>query len=254
MAYDLIVIGSGTAAQVAVAKVRAAGWSVAVIDHRPFGGTCALRGCDPKKMLVSGEEAIDAARRMAGHGVEGALAIDWPGLMGFKRTFTDPIPAKQEHRYAELGVDAVHGLARFAAPDTIEVDGRTLQARHVLIATGARPIPLGIPGEGLVVTSDTFMELERLPRRIVLIGGGYVAAEFSHLAARAGAEVTILQRPARLLPNFDPDLVGWLMPRFHELRIAVETGATVTRVEPVQGGLLGPIDIQGFTPRWMRDS
>lgn len=238
MAYDLIVIGSGTAAQVAVAKVRAAGWSVAVIDHRPFGGTCALRGCDPKKMLVSGEEAIDAARRMAGHGVEGALAIDWPGLMGFKRTFTDPIPAKQEHRYAELGVDAVHGLARFAAPDTIEVDGRTLQARHVLIATGARPIPLGIPGEELVVTSDTFMELERLPRRIVLIGGGYVAAEFSHLAARAGAEVTILQRPARLLPNFDPDLVGWLMPRFHELRIAVETGATVTRVEPVQGGLL----------------
>ncbi|WP_257710794.1 FAD-dependent oxidoreductase, partial [Mycobacterium tuberculosis] len=108
----------------------------------------------------------------------------------------------------------------------------------MLIATGARPIPLGIPGEGLVVTSDTFMELERLPRRIVLIGGGYVAAEFSHLAARAGAEVTILQRPARLLPNFDPDLVGWLMPRFHELRIAVETGATVTRVEPVQGGLL----------------
>ena len=98
--YDLIVIGSGTAAQVAVAKVRAAGWSVAVIDHRPFGGTCALRGCDPKKMLVSGEEAIDAARRMAGHGVEGALAIDWPGLMAFKRTFTDPIPAKQEQHYA----------------------------------------------------------------------------------------------------------------------------------------------------------
>ena len=95
--YDLIVIGSGTAAQVAVGRVRAAGWSVAVIDHRPFGGTCALRGCDPKKMLVSGEEALDAAARMAGHGVEGALAIDWPGLMAFKRTFTDPIPAKQAH-------------------------------------------------------------------------------------------------------------------------------------------------------------
>src|SRR3546814_1102059 len=72
--YDLIVIGSGTAAQVAIGQVRAAGWSVAVIDHRPFGGTCALRGCDPKKMLVSGEEAIDAAARMAGHGVGGDLA------------------------------------------------------------------------------------------------------------------------------------------------------------------------------------
>ncbi|MCV5626032.1 hypothetical protein OFN31_30850, partial [Escherichia coli] len=89
----LIVIGSGTAAQVAVGRVRAAGWSVAVIDHRPFGGTCALRGCDPKRMLVSGEEAIDAARRMARHGVDGTLAIDWPDLMAFKRTFTDPIPA-----------------------------------------------------------------------------------------------------------------------------------------------------------------
>ena len=236
--YDLIVIGSGTAAQVAVAKVRAAGWSVAVIDHRPFGGTCALRGCDPKKMLVSGEEAIDAARRMAGNGVEGALAINWPGLMAFKRTFTDPIPAKQEQRYAELGVDAFHGLARFAGPDAIEVDGRAFQARHVLIATGARPIPLGIPGEELVSTSDDVLELARPPRRIVLIGGGYIAAEFSHLAARAGAEVTILQRAPRVLPNFDPDLVGWLMPRFHELGIVVETGAAVTRVERVQGGLL----------------
>jgi len=237
-AYDLIVIGSGTAAQVAVAKVRAAGWSVAVIDHRPFGGTCALRGCDPKKMLVSGEEAIDAARRMAGHGVEGALAIDWPGLMAFKRSFTDPVPAKQEHRYAELGVDAFHGLARFADPDAIAIDGLTLQARHVLIASGARPIPLGIPGEDLVATSEDFLELEALPRRIVLIGGGYVAAEFSHLAARAGADVTILQRAPGLLPQFDPDLVGWLMPRFQELGITVETGATVTRVERVQDGLL----------------
>ncbi|MCE3590117.1 NAD(P)/FAD-dependent oxidoreductase, partial [Escherichia coli] len=83
--YDLIVIGSGTAAQVAVGRVRAAGWSVAVIDHRPFGGTCALRGCDPKRMLVSGEEAIDAPRRIARHGVDGTLAIDWPNLMAYKR-------------------------------------------------------------------------------------------------------------------------------------------------------------------------
>lgn len=85
--YDLIAIGSGTAAQVASARVRAAGWKVAVIDHRPFGGTCALRGCDPKKMLVSGEEAIDAAQRMYGHGVAGELRIDWPALMAFKRSF-----------------------------------------------------------------------------------------------------------------------------------------------------------------------
>ncbi|WP_028745408.1 dihydrolipoyl dehydrogenase family protein [Rhizobium mesoamericanum] len=235
--YDLIVIGSGTAAQVAIGKVRAAGWSVAVIDHRPFGGTCALRGCDPKKMLVSGEEAIDAAARMTGRGVDGALTIDWPALMAFKRTLTGPIPAKQERHYAGLGVDSFHGVARFTAPDMVEVDGQALKARHVLIATGARPAPLRIPGEALVSTSDDFLEFRTLPRRIALIGGGYVAAEFSHLAARAGAQVTILQRPDRLLPRFDPDLVGWLMPRFRTLGIAVETAATVTRVERSEGGL-----------------
>lgn len=230
-AYDLIVIGSGTAAQVAIAKVRAAGWSVAVIDHLPFGGTCALRGCDPKKMLVSGEEAIDAAQRMRGHGVQGELSIDWPELMAFKRTFTDPIPAKQEDRYADLGVDSFHGLASFADPETIQVDGRRLMARHILIATGARAIPLGIPGADLVSTSDDFLELPSLPRRIVLIGGGYIAAEFSHLAARAGSEVVILQRGPRLLPHFDADIVGWLTPRFRELGITVETGVSVSAVE-----------------------
>ena len=108
--YDLVVIGSGTAAQVTSARVRKAGRTVAVVDHRPFGGTCALRGCDPKKMLISGAEAIDAARRIRGHGVAGELRISWPELIAFKRTFTDPVPQKQEARYAAQGIDAFHGL------------------------------------------------------------------------------------------------------------------------------------------------
>ena len=235
--YDLIVIGSGTAAQVAIARVREKGWRVAVIDHRPFGGTCALRGCDPKKMLISGEEAVDAARRMQSHGIEGELRIDWPALMAFKRSFTDPIPAKQVKRYADLGVDAYHGLARFTAPDKIEVEGCELVGRHVLIATGASPVPLGIPGDELVSTSDDFLECESLPRRIALIGGGYIAAEFSHLAARAGSQVTILQRGARLLPQFDGDVVGWLMPSFDALGITVHTGTTANSVTRTKEGL-----------------
>jgi len=83
-AFDLIVIGSGTAAQVAAGRVRKAGRSVAVIDHRPFGGTCALRGCDPKKMLVSGAEALDLSRRMRGGGVAGDLRMGWKDLIAFK--------------------------------------------------------------------------------------------------------------------------------------------------------------------------
>lgn len=139
--YDLAVIGSGTAAQVVSFRVGAAGWSVAVIDHLPFGGTRALRGCDPKKMLISGAEAIDMARRMRGRGATGELATSWPDLIAFKRTFTDPVPVNHERRYAERGIDAFHAKARFTGQATIEVDRQTLQARHVLIATGARPVP-----------------------------------------------------------------------------------------------------------------
>lgn len=236
--YDLVVIGSGTGAQTTIGRVRAAGWRVAVIDHRPFGGTCALRGCDPKKMLVSGEEGIDANIRMKGRGIDGDLRIDWPALMAFKRTFTDPIPAKQERSYAEKGVDAFHGQARFLDPETIEVAGLRLTAKHILIATGAQPVSLNIPGENLVASSDDFLDLEQLPARIVFIGGGYIAAEFSHLAARAGAQVAIIQRGPRLLPHFDPDLVSWLVPRFTELGVSVHTGATVTGVERCADALL----------------
>jgi glutathione reductase (NADPH) len=183
-AYDLVAIGSGTAAQVASFRVRAAGWSVAVIDHLPFGGTCALRGCDPKKMLISGAEAIDMARRMRGRGAAGELGLSWPELIAFKRTFTDPVPANHERRYAEHGIAAFHGKARFTGRDTVEVNEHPLRAGHVLIATGARPMPLTFRGAEHVITSDRFLELKRLPERIVMVGGGYIVAEFSHIAAR----------------------------------------------------------------------
>src|SRR5216683_950892 len=247
--YDLVVIGTGTAAQVASARVRAAGRSAAVIDHRPFGGTCALRGCDPKKMLISGAEVVDFARRMHGRGVDGNARIDWAALMAFKRSFTDPIPQKQERGYAERGIDAFHGLARFVGRDAVDVKGTILHGEHILIATGARPVTLGIPGEEHVATSDRFLELETLPKRIALIGGGYIAAEFSHISARAGASVTILQRGPRLLPQFDPDLVGWLTDKFREIGVDVRTNAAVAAVEPVptgfrvraRGGMTNPV-------------
>ncbi len=89
--YDLVVIGSGTAAMGAATRMRKAQWKVAVIDFRPYGGTCALRGCDPKKMLVAGAETVDHVRRMQGKGVVADSRIDWSELMTFKRTFTDPV-------------------------------------------------------------------------------------------------------------------------------------------------------------------
>jgi len=236
--YDLMIIGSGTAAQVASSRVRAAGWSVALVDHRPFGGTCALRGCDPKKMLISGAEAIDAVTRMCGHGVKGEARIDWRDLMMFKRSFTDAVPRNREKDFAESGIDAFHGLARFADSDVVVIDGRQLKARYFLIAAGARPEPLNIPGQEHAITSEEFLELDRLPARIVLVGGGYIAAEFSHIAARAGVHVTVLQRADQMLPAFDPDLVGWLMEKFRELGIDVRTRTTVQRINKTAAGFI----------------
>ena len=229
--YDLIVIGTGTAAQVAAGRVRKAGRSVAVIDRRPFGGTCALRGCDSKKMLVSGAEAIDMAHRMHGRGVTGKLQIDWKDLIAFKRTFTDPVPGKREQSFAAQGIDAYHGTACFTGRDTLDMDGRTLKARHILIASGARPASPDFSGAEHLTTSDAFMELERLPGRIIMVGGGYIAAEFSHIAARAGVKVTVLQRGERMLPHFDPDIVGWLMEKFQEIGVDVRTRNDVKSVE-----------------------
>jgi glutathione reductase (NADPH) len=234
--YDLVIIGTGTAAQVAAMRVRAAGWSVAVVDFRPFGGTCALRGCDPKKMLVSGAETINLARHMQRNGVAGSIHIDWAELIRFKRTFTDPVPKKREQMYMEKGIAALHGKARFTGPNALTILDGTFEARHFLIAAGAEPVKLGIPGEEHLATHEDFMNLPRLPRRIVLVGGGYIAAEFSHIAARAGATVTVLQRAERMLPRFDPDLVGWLMEAFDELAIDVRTKTAVEAVEKTGSG------------------
>lgn len=234
--YQLVIIGTGTAAMVAAMRVRAAGWSVAVIDVRPFGGTCALRGCDPKKMLVGGADAADHAWRMKGHGVEGDTHLEWPGLLAFKRSFTDPVPEKREKVFAEKGIDAFHGRVRFKGPNTLDIEGKVIEADHVLIAAGAEPIPLSIPGEEHLIDNESFLELESLPQRIVLVGGGYIAAEFSHIAARAGAKVTILQHGERMLKHFDPDLVDWLMDKFLELGIDVRTGTEVTSVEKTEDG------------------
>ena len=148
------------------------------------------------------------------------------------------MPQKQEARYAAQGIDAFHGLARFTGPDEVTVAGQEFKASHILIATGARPVPLRLLGAEHIITSDRFLELESLPQRMVLIGGGYIAAEFSHIAARAGAQVTVFQRGDHMLPHFDPDLVSWLMVKFAELGIDVRTQSTVERIEQTANGFV----------------
>lgn len=235
--YDLVVVGSGAAASGVASRVRQAGRSVAVVDSRAFGGTCALRGCDPKKVLVSGAEAVRSARRLAGRGVGGEPSVDWTDLISFKRTFIDPVPEQRARQYREAGIDAFHGVARFKGPNELAVDDAALEAGNIVLATGAEPVPLRIPGEEYATTSEEFLSLESLPERIVFIGGGYIAAEFSNIAALSGSRVTVLQRGERMLTGFDADLVGWLMEAFRAMGITVATYAEVEAIERGEQGL-----------------
>ncbi len=230
--FDLIVVGTGAAGSNAAQKCRKAGWEVAIIDSRPYGGTCALRGCDPKKVLVGAAELIDLNHRMQGKGVAtGSAQIDWPSLMRFKKSFTEPVPQNVEKGYAKAGIATYHGRTHFLDRTTVQVGDGTLTGRFVLIASGAMPAVLGIPGEGYLTKSDQFLELEQLPRRIVFVGGGYISFEFAHVAARAGAEVRILHRGPRPLEDFDPDLVNQLVDGTRELGVEVLVDTAVEAVE-----------------------
>lgn len=212
--YDLIVIGAGMAGVAAANKCGAAGWRVAIVDALPYGGTCALRGCDPKKILRRGAEIMDAARLMQGKGIDpGDLSINWADLMAHKRGFTDPVPDKMEKGLSGNGVETLHGAARFTGSNTLEVDGTAYQSERFFVAAGAMPRPLSFTGADLVIDSTDFLNLEALPNRVLFIGGGFVSFEFAHIAARAGANPIIVDRGARPLRGFDPDLVEMLIDR-----------------------------------------
>jgi glutathione reductase (NADPH) len=244
--FDLIVIGTGTAASTVASACRSKGWEVAVIDTRPFGGTCALRGCDPKKVLVGASEAIDWHQRLKGKEIlQGNSRIEWPALMRFKRTFTDPVPEEREKSFAKHGIKTFHGRARFTGPLKIKVGSDNLEGRHVLIAAGSKPKRLGITGEEHLTTSDQFLDLEALPRRIVFIGGGYISMEFAHVAVRAGSEVTVLHRGEMILPGFDPDLTAALAERTRGLGVDLQIQTTVEGIEKSGNGFRLKADQKG---------
>jgi glutathione reductase (NADPH) len=245
---DLIVLGTGSAAQSVAYPCREAGWSVAVVDCRPYGGTCQLRGCDPKKVLVGVTDALASTQRLAGKGLAAPdLRINWPDLQRFKRTFTDPAPAQNEAGFGAAGIQMYHGIAQFTGPTSVRIsDGEghhELTARHIVIATGAEPADLGIPGKELLTTSTQFLDLEELPRRIVFVGGGYISFEFASVAARAGAAVQIVHRAQHPLEGFDPDLVTQLVASMRELGVAIQLETAVEGIER-RAGPGGPLVVR----------
>jgi len=233
--YDLIVIGTGSGASSAARKCRKAGWKVAVIDEQPYGGTCALRGCDMKKILMGAAEIVDWNTRMHGRGIEAKTSIAWSDLMDFKRSFIENYSSTFEKGLVDAGIDTFHGTASFVSSDQVAVNGLTLKGSHILVATGARPMPLSITGEENIVLSDYFLDMYTLPLSIIFIGGGMISLEFAHIAARAGSAVTILERQDRPLINFDADLVNLLMQKSKDIGIHF-IGNTVIHSVEKEGG------------------
>jgi glutathione reductase (NADPH) len=232
MEYDLIVLGTGGAGYQVAMRCRQAGWRVAAVDRGPFGGTCSVRGCIPKKILSGTAEIADTARRLQNLGIiTQAPVFSWAELVKFKRSFTDPVPGSTRQALEEAGIDVFEGAPRFTGDRQLSVNGQQLAAKKVHIAVGLEPAKLSIDGFEHLATSDDFLELDELPKRIVFIGGGYISFEFAHIAARFGAQATILHTNERPLPMFDADIVQTLCDASKEAGIAVELNAPAQRIE-----------------------
>ena len=260
--FDLVVLGSGTVGQGPAYEAAKAGWRVAVVESGPPGGTCANRGCDAKKPYVNAAGAVAAWRRLAGKGLReverggeggverggerGVEGVDWPSAHAFKRSFTDPIPDRTRRAMREAGLALIEGEPRFVERSAVEVTlksggTRKLRGERFLIATGLKPRPLDFTGCERMTSSDEFLELERLPRRIVFVGGGYISMEFAHAAARAGVACTVVERNGCPMRSFDGELVHRLMEATRAVGIGIACDNCVTRVEAAGEGVLAAV-------------
>ncbi|MBC1805602.1 NAD(P)/FAD-dependent oxidoreductase [Listeria sp. FSL L7-0993] len=228
--YDLVVIGSGASGTTVAFEAQAAGLKVAIIEERSWGGTCVLRGCDPKKVLVGAAEARKLSTRLRGKGIKQAATISWTDLMAFKETFVEDVPESRLESFKEAGIETFFGPASFHDPNTIQVADDLLHASKIVIATGATPSTLQVEGQSFIQNSDDFLSLQKLPDSIVFIGGGYISFEFASIAKAAGSEVHIIHHNSEPLKKFDPDFVAALVANMKEEGIHFHFDTDITKI------------------------
>ncbi|WP_413537853.1 dihydrolipoyl dehydrogenase family protein [Enterococcus malodoratus] len=209
--YDAIVIGSGPAGNSAAYGLKEQGKKVAIIESDLWGGTCPNRGCDPKKMLMSGVEAQKRIETMLGKGFDQTPKIVWEDLMTFKKSYTDFVPQNTKEGLDAAEIDRYQGQASFLDANQIVVNDQELSANQFLIATGQRPAVLSIDGQDLLQSSTDFLDLNHLPKKMAFIGAGYIAFELAVIASAAGSEVHIIHHNDRPLKEFDQELVNDLV-------------------------------------------
>lgn len=233
--YNLIVVGAGSAGLVSAyigATVRA---RVALIEKNRMGGDCLNTGCVPSKALIRTARLMADARHSERYGIRNMEAeLDFGDVMKRVRDIIARIePHDSRERYEAMGVDVIQEEARLVSPWEVEAGGRRISARSIVLATGAEPMVPPIPGLDTIdyLTSDTLWELEQLPGKLVILGGGPIGAELTQAFARLGSRVTVVEMADRLLPREDPEAGELLAEHLSAEDVAVATGHRATRVE-----------------------
>ena len=236
--FDVIVLGTGNAGMAAAGATRAAGLEVAMIESREVGGTCPIRGCVPKKVLVAAAQVLDQIERAGVHHIEvGPPKLDWAGLIEREQGFVRGVPDEFKGSLESRGIALIEGEASFSGPNELRVGDVSYTADKIVIATGSVPRELSIPGWEHTITSDDILVGRELPESLVFIGGGVIAMEFSHVYARAGTKVTILEAMPNLLPQLDPDAVEALRQETERLGIEILTDVEVSEIKQEAGQL-----------------
>lgn len=232
--FDLIIIGAGPAGYPAAAEAVSQGLKVAIIEKSEAGGTCLNRGCIPTKCLVHSAETLLTARNAAEDGVivEGTPTIDFPAV----RCRMDNVVSTLRQGVESMlkGAEVIRGEAKLAGTDplTVEVDGRVLTAPKVIIATGAAPAHLPVPGAELAITSDDLLRLEELPQSVAIIGAGVIGMEFASALAAMGVKVSVVEYCPEILPPVDAEIAKRLRMLLKRRGIDFHVGAKVTAIEP----------------------
>lgn len=228
--FDVIIIGSGPGGSTAANKLAKKGKHVAVID-KLFGGTCALKGCTPKKAMESVSNIYWEQKDLEGKGfVPTDRFLNWHELLTHQKHFTELVPREAIKKLEEAGVTCIKGNATFTGKKSVQVKGEEYQAKKIILATGATEVKLPFKGADLLKTSFDFFRLPNLPKRITFIGGGYIAFELSHIAASCGSEVTIINDTNHFLKNFDQDFANRMLHATLSKGIDVRLNCTIKSI------------------------
>lgn len=236
---DLFVIGAGSGGVRAARVASRLGAKVVIAENHRFGGTCVIRGCVPKKLMVFAAHFRDDFEDAVGFGWSPtAPDFSWPKLINAKNGEISRLSDIYRRLLADAGVTSVEGTARVLAPDMVEVDGQRFKCRHILIATGGWPYKPDIPGMEHALTSNEVFELPEQPRRILIVGGGYIAVEFAGIFHGLGSEVTLSYRGEQILRGFDHDVRKHLADEMRNKGIAIALNSDVQAIHKRADGRL----------------